>query len=84
MSFAEIVALSCTVFTNVVGFAKPFHCTTDVGVKFEPVSVSAKSVAPNAAAVGEMKERVGIGLGDIFTDSAFEAAVPGLLTVIES
>ncbi len=40
MSSAEIDACICVLETNSVGRFKPFHLTTDPGMKFVPVTVS--------------------------------------------
>ena len=46
MSAALIVALSCVGLTKVVVRLTPFHCTTEAGTKFVPLTMSAKLGPP--------------------------------------
>ena len=61
MSLAGIEAVSCALLTNVVGRSEPFHLTTELEMKDDPVAVSVKSLPPVSALVGEMEVRVGTG-----------------------
>src|SRR6267143_1859986 len=49
MSAAEIAAVTCVAETYVVARAAPFHCTTELEIKFVPVTVSVNCAAPATA-----------------------------------
>jgi hypothetical protein len=62
MSLARICAVSLVLLTKVVVRVLPFHRTTDVATKFDPVAVSVNAPLPTAAVLGMMELRVGTGL----------------------
>jgi hypothetical protein len=49
------------VLTNVVGRLLPFHCTTEHGKKFPPVTLSAMAAVPAVALAGKKEAIVGTG-----------------------
>jgi hypothetical protein len=65
ISAAKIVATSCVVFTNVVVRALPFHCTTEAGKKFVPVTVSENAADPAIVLEGESNVMAGAGFGSL-------------------
>ena len=69
---------------NVVGRGDPFHSTTDVGTKFDPDTVSAKSPDASAAPVGFSPVTAGTGFGTTCIVTAFDVKCPGLLNVTDS
>jgi|SRR5690242_4487220 len=83
-SVAGIVAVSWKLPTKVVGRGEPFHWTTDPGTKLEPDRVRVNPGLPTAADVGFKPLSVGTGFATTLRVMAFEAAVPGLLTVTEN
>ena len=48
--------------TNTVGRLLPFHCTTELGTRFDPFTVSVNPNSPANAFVGEMDITVGTGM----------------------
>ena len=90
MSEAEICAINCVAETNVVCRSAPFQRTTDVLMKFVPVTINAKPAPPALAVLGLMLVKLGSGAGAsvIVNDRAFDvpppapAALGGLKTVI--
>jgi len=65
ISAAGITALSCAAFTNVVGLALPFHCTTEQGTKEVPgtlsVTTSVNVAEPAAMLIGDSELMAGEG-----------------------
>ena len=53
MSPAGTAAVNCVALPKVVVRAVPFHCTTDVLMKFVPVKVNMKAGPPAVAEVGD-------------------------------
>jgi hypothetical protein len=51
-SLAGIVACNWALPLNVVARLKPFHCTTELGVKLLPVTVRVKPVVPAPTRLG--------------------------------
>jgi hypothetical protein len=84
MSWAEIVACNSPALMNVVGCATPFHCTSELAAKFDPEIVSVNPGPPKPAAPGDRNDKLGTGFGVTLIVNAFDAAVPGLLTVIDN
>jgi len=64
ISSAEICAVTCPPFTNVVCRALPFHCTATPDTRFDPFTVKVKADPPRVAVLGEMFEMLGTGLDD--------------------
>ena len=62
MSEAEICAVSCVPLTKVVVLLLPLKRTTELLLKFVPVTVKVKVAPPAEALVGEMPVSVGTGL----------------------
>ena len=62
MSSAEICAVTCWAFTNVVCRALPFHCTDEPDIKFEPSTLNVNADPPRVAVLGEIFEMAGTGL----------------------
>src|SRR5574341_1299053 len=52
MSVAGMAAVSCVGLTKVVVRLPPFHCTTDPGEKFEPLTVRLNPEPPACAVLG--------------------------------
>ena len=63
MSLASIAAVTRVVETNVVTRLVPFHSTTELLMKFVPLTVSVKAAPPATAVVGFKLVSVGTGLG---------------------
>src|SRR5262249_804986 len=61
MSSAARVTIRCVPLTNVVGRLARFHCTTESGRKFAPVSVRVTAGAPMSALDGAIALSVGTG-----------------------
>jgi hypothetical protein len=84
MSEAGTAAVSsCVVLRNVVGRLPPFHCTTEHGRKFPPVTLSVMAAVPAVALPGKIAAIVGTGsAAGAVTEklNEFEIAEP-LLTV---
>src|SRR5712691_10324116 len=51
-SLAGMLAVSWVALTKVVVRVPPFHCTTEAGMKLEPVSVRVTGPAPCSALLG--------------------------------
>jgi hypothetical protein len=85
-SDAGIAAVNWDGDTYVVGRLMPFQRTTEVGMKFDPLTVSGNAAPPTDADVGAMLVVTGTGLlgGPIVKDCGFESppAGAGLNTVI--
>src|ERR1043166_6676306 len=62
MSAAVMAAVSCVLLTKVVTRALPFHCTTELGTKPAPVTVSVKALPPVTAPLGASAPSAGAGL----------------------
>ena len=62
MSAAAIAAVSCVALTYVVVRFEPFHRTTELPMKFVPLTVSVKADPPAVAEVGLSPVMVGTGL----------------------
>jgi hypothetical protein len=73
MSAGGIAACKVVAETKVVGRATPWNWTTEVGTKFDPVTVSVKADPPAASAAGLSFEIDGTGL---FTVSPKPAETP--------
>ena len=56
------VAVSCPLFTNVVGSAVLFNCTVEAELNPEPLTVSVKLLEPACTKAGEIEVSAGIGL----------------------
>jgi hypothetical protein len=67
MSAALICDVTCDRETYVVGRAAPFHCTTDVWLRDDPLIVSVNAAPPAATDPGE---RSLIVVGRLFADTA--------------
>ena len=85
MSVARIAAVSWVVLTNVVVRSVPFHLTTELEIKFVPLTVRVKAVPPAVADVGLRLVVVGTGLSGTLIVKVWELEVPppgvGLKTV---
>ena len=55
------VASWCVVLSNVVGRFTPFHCTSEHGRKFPPVTASVMPAVPAVALAGRTEEIAGTG-----------------------
>ncbi len=62
MSLAGIVAVNCPLFTNTVVRLLPFQRTTELLMKFDPVTVKVNCGSPACLVVGEIMVSVGAGL----------------------
>jgi len=82
MSAAVIVAVICVLLTKCVVCFFPFHITSEVETKLEPLAVSVKVAPPAVAEVGEIESRAGTGLSMV-KDLEAETPPPGagLVTV---
>jgi hypothetical protein len=65
MSAARIVAVNCVAEPNVVALSVPFHRTTELLMKLEPVTVSVNPAPPAIAEVGLILVRPGTGLAAV-------------------
>ena len=83
ISVAVIVAVSWLLLTYVVTRGDPFHCTTELGTKFDPDTLIVKAGPPTAAELEAMPVKTGAGLGKTSIVTALEDCVPGLLAVME-
>jgi len=83
MSLAGIAAVTWVLLTKVVVRLEPFTFTTAPFTKFVPFAVRVKAEPPTVAVVGEMLVSVGAGLLTA-RETAAEALLPGLTTVMES
>lgn len=73
------VAVNCELLTNAVEIAVPFHCTTELEMKFEPFAVSMTTLVPPAVTlVGEIEVNTGAGLGIavVITFRVYECGPP--------
>ena len=62
ISVAGTGAVSCcVVLSNVVGRLTPFHCTTEQGRKFPPVTLNVMAEVPAVALAGRIAEIAGTG-----------------------
>ena len=62
MFAAGMMAVSCcVVLMNVVARLLPFHCTTEQGRKFPPVTLSVMAAVPAVALTGKSEAIVGAG-----------------------
>ena len=61
-SLAEMDAVSCEVFTNVVARGEPFQFTVAAALKFVPLTVSVNAGLPMRAPEGEIAVTVGVGI----------------------
>jgi hypothetical protein len=84
-SVAGMLAVTWVALTNVVERGLLLNLTSELSLKFEPLTVKVKAAAPTALLVGEILLNVGGGL--LTVKVAAEALVPppgvGLKTVIE-
>ena len=82
MSPVMIFAVSCVALTKVVVRLLPFQCTTELLLKFVPLTVSVMVLPPTVTLAGEMLPSVGAGLKTV---KLIALVVPppgdGLLTV---
>ena len=62
MSVARICAVSCVALTKDVTRLAPSSCTTELLLKFVPLTVKVKAAPPTTALAGERVAIVGIGL----------------------
>jgi len=76
MSAPVIAACRLVLETNVVVRGLPFHFTTDVETKFEPVSVSVKAGEPATNALGAIDASAGAGLSMVKV-SGLDVPPPG-------
>ena len=53
ISEAGIIAVNCVPETKTVGRSTPFHCTTELKMKLEPLTVSVSPAPPAVAVFGE-------------------------------
>jgi hypothetical protein len=65
ISAAVICAFTELELTKVVGRALPFHCATELVMKFVPLIVNSKAALPSTACAGERVVMAGTGLGPI-------------------
>lgn len=68
MSPAGIAAVNCVEFTKVVVRAVPFHCATELAMKFVPLSVSVNAAPPAPAEEGTSDVRVGTGFAALIVN----------------
>jgi hypothetical protein len=75
----RIVAVTSVEETTVVDRDEPFHSTTELPIKFVPVTVSVKFALPANVDIGEMEIVVGTGFAAavIVNVCAFEVPPPG-------
>ena len=71
-SLARIVAVSEVGLSNTVARGAPFHCTTDPGTKFDPVTVSIKPGLPAAVEVELRAVAAGVGSNGMRTLTGLE------------
>jgi hypothetical protein len=76
MSLAGTCAVSCVALTNVVVSEAPPHLTTELEMKFAPLTVRVKAAPPTVAPVGDTEAIVGAGLF-IASDTPAEVPPPG-------
>jgi hypothetical protein len=76
-SVLVIAAVSCVELENVVLRAELFHCTTELGVKPLPVTVSVKFDPPSGSVLGEIPVRDGTGLLMVKLKAGDESPPPG-------
>ena len=80
MSEAWIAACNCVLLTKVVARTLlefvPFHCTTELEVKFDPPTVSVNAAPPVDALEGESEAIAGAGLFTV-NELAAERPPPG-------
>ncbi len=62
-SLAGIEAVSLVEPMKVVGRSEPFHRTTELRTKFEPLTVSVKAEPPVVRLLGERELMIGTGFG---------------------
>src|SRR5713226_5858935 len=62
MALAGIVAVSCVLFTEVVVWLLPFHCTTEVDMRFVPFTVRVKELPRTLVVEGDREAMLGEGL----------------------
>src|ERR1700690_1760421 len=62
-SDAEIWAVTWLLLTNAVERLLPFHCTTEVGTKFDPFTIRVNPSEPAAVMAGDRDAIVGTGYG---------------------
>jgi len=73
ISAAVIAAVSCVALTKVVVRALPFHCATELLMKFVPVSVNVNAAPPTPVEVGAIEVSVGTGFAAVIVNvNAFE------------
>lgn len=73
ISAAVIAAVSCVALTKVVVRALPFHCATELLMKFVPVSVSVNAAPPTPVEAGAIEVSVGTGFAAVIVNvNAFE------------
>ncbi|HTY77657.1 MAG TPA: hypothetical protein VMI34_07560 [Candidatus Bathyarchaeia archaeon] len=83
-SLAAMLAVSWVAPTNVVGRPLPFHCTTELGMKFDPFTVRLRAGPFCGAVVGAIDVNVGTGFGITMLKVAAAAVPPpgaGVTTV---
>src|SRR5215813_8333426 len=61
ISEAGIIAVNCVPETMTVGRSTPFHCTTELKMKLEPLTVSVNPAPPAVAVFGERPANDGAG-----------------------
>jgi hypothetical protein len=78
MSAAVIAAVNCVELTNVVTRALPFHCATELLMKFVPVSVNVNAALPAPVDVGAITVSVGTGFAALMVNvSGFDVVPAG-------
>jgi hypothetical protein len=78
ISLAEIIAVNCVEFTNVVGRALPFHCAMELAMKLVPLMVNANAAPPAAVVFGASDVSVGNGFGALIVNvNGFEVVPDG-------
>jgi hypothetical protein len=77
ISAAVIAAVNCVALTNVVVRLLPFHCATDVLMKFDPFSVNVNAGPAAVAELGDSEASTGTGVV-IVNVSVFDVPPPGV------
>lgn len=82
ISAAVIVAVNCVGLTNVVVRLPPFHCTTEVLIKFPPFTVSMNAAPPAIAEFGTSEPSAGTGVVTLnWSESEFPPPGAGFRTL---